>query len=63
MDNSRGPKHTAIWGFTKIRGTFLGGHNNKGYSILGSILGSPYFGKLPYDNPSFYLENGIGYSN
>ena len=32
-----------IWGFPKIRGT-----NNKGYSILGSILGSPYFGKLPF---------------
>ena len=26
-----------IWGFPKIRGTFLG-----------SILGSPYFEKLPY---------------
>ena len=24
------------------------GPNNKDYSILGSILGSPYFGKLPY---------------
>ena len=32
-----------IWGFPKIRGT-----NNKDYSILGSKLGSPYFGKLPY---------------
>ena len=29
-------------------GTFLGGPNNKGYSILGSILGSPDLGKLPY---------------
>ena len=28
-------------------GTFLGGPHNKDYSILGSILGSPYFGKLP----------------
>ena len=36
-----------IWGFPKIRGTILGVHN-KDYSILGSILGSPYFGKLPY---------------
>ena len=24
------------------------GPNNKDYSILGSILGFPYFGKLPY---------------
>ena len=35
------------WGFPKIRGTILGGYYNKDYSILGSILGSPYFGKLP----------------
>ena len=34
-------------GFPKIRGTLFGGLNNKDYSILGSILGSPYFGKLP----------------
>ena len=26
-------------GFTKIRGTILGGPNSKDYSILGSILG------------------------
>ena len=32
-----------IWGFPKIRGTL---------SVLGSILGSPYFGKLPY-HPEF----------
>ena len=36
-----------MWRFPKIRGTFLGGPFNKGYRILGSILGSPYFGKLP----------------
>ena len=30
------------WGYL-----FRGPHN-KDYSILGSILGSPYFGKLPY---------------
>ena len=29
-----------IWGFPKIRGTFLGGPHNKDYSISGSILGS-----------------------
>ena len=30
-----------------MRGTLLGGPHNKDYSILGSILGSLYFGKLP----------------
>ena len=35
------------WGFTKIRGTLFRGPYNKDYSILGSILGFPYFGKLP----------------
>ena len=45
------------WGFPKIRGTILGGPNNKDYSILGSILGSTYFGKLPH-NPS-KLEHRI----
>ena len=34
-------------GFPKIRGTFLG-IPSKDYSQLGSILGSPYLGKLPY---------------
>ena len=34
-----------MWGFPKIRGTTLG--HNKDCSILGSILGSPYLGKLP----------------
>ena len=37
-----------IWGFPKIRGSFFGGPNNKDYSILGSILGFHYFGKLSY---------------
>ena len=32
-----------------MRGIFWGGGPyQKDYSILGSILGSPYFGKLPY---------------
>ena len=35
------------WGFPEIRGTLFGGPNNKDYSILGSILGSPDFGKVP----------------
>ena len=37
-----------IGGFPKIRGYLIGGPSNKDYSILGSILGSPHFGKLPY---------------
>ena len=41
---------TTIWGFTKIRGTFLGVPNNKDHSILWSILGSLICGKLPYYN-------------
>ena len=38
-------------------GYFFSGPNNKDYSILGSILGSPYFGKLPYK-----LTSGSGSS-
>ena len=37
-----------IWEILEIRGTFLGGPHKKDKSILGSILGSPYFGKLPF---------------
>ena len=40
-----------IWGFPKIKGLFLWGPHNMEYSVLavlGSILGSPYFVKLPY---------------
>ena len=37
-----------IRGFPKMRGTILGGPHNKDYDILGSTLGSPYFGKLPF---------------
>ena len=34
-------------GFPKLGAPFLGGPCNKDYSILGSIWGSPYFGKPP----------------
>ena len=34
-------------GFPKLRGSLRGPHN-KDYSILWSILRSPYFGKLPF---------------
>ena len=37
-----------FWWIPKIRGTFFGGPYSKDYSILGSILGSPYLGKLPF---------------
>ena len=39
-----------IWGFPKIKGTLFGGPHNKDYSIWGSILGSPYFEKLPFES-------------
>ena len=29
-------------------GTIFGGPNNEDYSVLGSILGSPYSGKVPF---------------
>ena len=38
---------TECGGFPKIKGTILGAPHNMDYSILGSILGSPYFEKLP----------------
>ena len=55
MDSSR-DSNRDIWGFIKIRGTILGGFINKGYNMLGSILGTPHVGKVPYrDNGK---ENG-----
>ena len=36
-----------VLGFPKLGVPFWGSHN-KDYSILGSILGPPYFGKLAY---------------
>ena len=35
-------------GLSQIRGTLFRGPYNEDYSILGSILGSPYFGQLTY---------------
>ena len=37
-----------IWEFPKIVCAIFGGPHIKDYSILGSILGCPYLGKLPY---------------
>ena len=36
-------------GVSQNNGYLYGGPHNKDYSILGSILGSPDFGKLPID--------------
>ena len=50
-----------IWGFPRIRGTIFGGPNYKDYNILGYILGSPYFGKLPYmGGLTLSLKQGLG---
>ena len=38
----------------------FGGPNNKDYSILGSILGSPYFGKLPSSTGSGISGQHVG---
>ena len=38
---------------------FWGPNNNKDYSILGSILGSPHFGKLPYYDPLAHLPSSL----
>ena len=35
-------------GVSQTNGYHFGGPNNKDYSILGSMFGSPYLGKLPY---------------
>ena len=37
-----------IYGAFPKLGVPFWGHNNEDYSFLGSTLGSPYFGKLPY---------------
>ena len=38
-----------MWGWVPTsRGSLLGVPQNKDYSIWESIVGSPYFGKLPY---------------
>ena len=38
-------------GVSQIRGTLFRVPYNKDYSILGSTLGSPHLGKLPYNPP------------
>ena len=47
-------------GVSQNLGYLIGGPYNKDYNILGSILGSPYFVKLP--NRDTGKENGNRYS-
>ena len=44
-------------GFLKLGVPFAGPYN-KDYSILGSILGSPYFGKLPHELEPKLIRGG-----
>ena len=44
-----------LGGFPKFRVPFWG-HHNKGFSILGSMLGYPHFGKLPLVAPLFFMS-------
>ena len=46
LENKPNKEHT--YGVSQNYGYLFEGPHNKDYSILGSILGSPYFGKLPY---------------
>ena len=42
------PSWKNAWGFRKFGGTILRGPHSKDYSIWGSMLGSPYLGKVPF---------------
>ena len=42
-------------GISQNYGYLFGGPHNKDYSILGSILGSPYFGKLPNEARKIFV--------
>ena len=55
-DNSQQDKQ-ADMGVSQNYGYLVGGAHNKEYSILGSILGSPYFGKLPFSCGSTTCKN------
>ena len=48
----KAPALESIWGFPKIGGYLFGDPHNKDCSILGSIVGSPYSGKLPFGCPA-----------
>ena len=49
MQASKEAKQGLYRGFPKLGAPFFGGGPyNKDYRILGSMLGSPYLGKLPF---------------
>ena len=48
------------WGFPKIKGPFLGAPIIRTAIYLGSILGSPYFGKLPRLGLQAACSTGFG---
>ena len=48
-------KQVKWWLKIYMSGFLIGGPHNKDYSVLGSILGSPNFGKLPYNQPNQVL--------
>ena len=48
-------------GVSQNLGYHFGGPYNKDYSFLGSILGYPYFGKLPYLVPREWISKETRY--
>ena len=48
-------------GVSQNHGYHFGGPNNKDYSILGSMLESPYFGKLPFSVQDLEMNSGLGF--
>ena len=51
------PRCNSIWG---VSPKYFGGPYYKGYNTLGSILGSPYFGKFPFTQPFNSLPSNLG---
>ena len=47
-------------GFPKLGGAILGDCNDKDFSIWGSLLGSPCFGKLPCASASIGMKEATG---
>ena len=50
MDGKENGSYYLGFRVPQIRGIFLGGPYHRDYGILGSMLGSPYFAKLPHGN-------------
>ena len=49
-------------GFPKL-GVPFGSPNSKDHSMLGSLLGSPYFGKLPFSDVARVQGFGVYWSS